>query len=194
MANVGSIELITGPMFSGKSTTLIARIERYLFAKKKVIALKWRGDNRYTKESQIVTHSDLRCDCVPCNDDELKTLYNDVLHDYDVICIDEGSFFKDIVAFCEMLANKGHTVIVASLIGTYQRIGFNDILNLVPKCEKVTMLTAVCTCCFSDGAAFTKLTRTDVEHDGKELVGGKESYMAVCRKCFFDNTTNDGST
>jgi|SRR3990172_13429618 len=178
-----SIELITGPMYSLKSTTLIGRMERYLIANKKVIALKWKGDTRYTDEPYIMTHSGLKCECIPCDNDDLKTIY-DKIKDYEIICIDEGAFFKDIVKFCDNLANKGHTVIVASLVGNYFRTGFNDILNLIPKCEKITWLTAICMVCFKDGASFTQLIRKDVERDGKELVGGKESYIACCRECF----------
>jgi thymidine kinase len=182
----GSIELITGPMFSEKSSTLINRIERYLIAKKKVIALKWGGDTRYSGEPYLVTHSGLQYRCIPCDDNELKHIYPR-LKDYEVICIDEGSFFKDIVSFCENLANRGHKVIVASLVGNYFRTGFNDILNLIPKCEKITMLTAVCMRCFEEGATFTQMTRKDVVRDGRELVGGPESYIAVCRKCYFQS-------
>lgn len=177
----GSIEVITGPMFSGKSTYLMSKMERYLLAKSRVIALKWKGDTRYTAESKIVTHSGLECPCICCDNEDLKEVY-DRIKDYDVICIDEGAFFKDIVSFCEMLANKGHHVIVASLIGTYRRDGFNDILNLLPKCEKVTMLHAVCMRCHTDGASFTKRI---VQSDQTELVGGSDSYIAVCRKCYY---------
>ena len=106
----GSIELITGPMFSGKSSELITLIDRYLIAKRSVIALKWGGNTRYTGEPYITTHSGLQCKCIPCDDDELKKIYPKI-KDYDIICIDEGSFFKNIVTFCDNLANKGHKVI-----------------------------------------------------------------------------------
>jgi thymidine kinase len=188
----GSIELITGPMFSSKSSTLISKIDRYLLAKKKVVAIKWKGDTRYGNEPYIITHSLMKCQSILADDKDLDILcngkgYEGILSEYDIICIDEGSFFKDIVNVSETLANKGHKVIVASLVGTYERKGFNDILRLIPLAEDVTMLKAVCMKCFKDGASFTKFTRDDIKHDGKEYVGGKESYIAVCRKCFFDD-------
>lgn len=183
----GSIELITGSMFSEKTSTLINRVERYLIAKRKVIALKWKGDTRYTENPEIMTHSGLTCPCIPCDDDDLKTVYPK-LKGYEIICIDEGCFFKDIVNFCENLANKGHTVIVASLIGTYFREGFNDILNLIPKCEKVTMLQAICMRCYKDGATFTEMVKQGVQRDGKELIGGTGDYIAVCRQCYFESS------
>ena len=182
----GSIELIFGSMFAGKSSYLISRIKRYLIAKEKVVAIKWAGDNRYTGEPYIVTHSGLQCRSIPCDDNDLLTIYPRI-KDASVICIDEGQFFKDIVEFCEFLANKGHVVIVAALAGNYFRTGFHDILNLLPKCEKVTMLHAICMNCYEDGASFTDMTRDDVVRDGSDLIGGAESYNAVCRKCYYQN-------
>lgn len=176
-----SITLICGPMFSGKTTSLISKVERFLLAKQKVIAIKWKGDLRYTSEAKLMTHSGLECPCLTCDDHDLQNIYPKI-QDYDIICVDEGSFFKGITDFCEMLANRGHRVIVASLIATSERKGFNDILNLIPKCEKVEMLYAVCMNCHTDGAAFTKRI---INSDQVELVGGSESYQAVCRKCYF---------
>lgn len=66
---------------------------------------------------------------------------------YDVVAIDEGQFYPDIVEFCEELANMGIIVMVAALDGTFQRKGFGNILNLLPVAEKVTKLTAVCVYC-----------------------------------------------
>ena len=176
-----SIELIFGPMFSGKTTRLISKIERFLIAKKKVIALKWKGDTRYTEEAQIMTHSGLSCECIPADDNDLNDIYSQI-QNFEIICIDEGSFFKNIVNFCEFLANKGHRVIVASLVGTFERKGFNDILNLIPKCENIEMLHSICTKCRCEGAAFTKRI---IDTNQVEVIGGSESYQSVCRKCFY---------
>jgi thymidine kinase len=131
-----------------------------------------------------MTHSGLFCTCIPCNDQDLAEIYEQV-KDFEIICIDEGCFFKSIVTFCEFLATKGHHVIVASLIGTYRREGFGDILNLIPKCENVTWLTAGCMECLEEGAAFTKRIKSD-NGEFKVKVGGKETYLAVCRKCFYN--------
>jgi len=85
------------------------------------------------------------------------------------------------------LADNGKTVIVASLIGNYLLEGFGDILNLLPHCEKITMLSAICMRCHARDASFTALKREDVERDGQPFVGGSESYEAVCRQCFNTN-------
>jgi len=180
----GQIELIIGPMFSMKTTTLISKIERYLIAKKSVIALKWAGDTRYTNDPYIITHSGLKCKCIPCDNKSLATIYHKI-KDNEIICIDEGAFFDDIVSFCEDLANRGHHVIVASLIGTYQREGFGDIPRLATKCEKIIMLDAVCMKCYKDGAAFTKRIIEPTSDKFEVQIGGAETYLAVCRKCFY---------
>lgn len=170
------------------SSALISKMDRHLIAKKKVIAIKHSSDTRYTEDPQIVTHSGMSCPCIVCDDhlisfdDNKKPEIYKQIQDYEVVCIDEGSFFKDIVRFCEMLANNGHHVIVASLDGTSDRVGFNDILNLVPKAEDKHFLKAVCMKCHKDGASFTKRIVPSTE---TILVGGNESYAAVCRKCFF---------
>ena len=175
-----SIELIFGPMFSGKTTRLISKIERFLIAKKKVVAIKWKGDTRYTDEPRIMTHSGLSCACIPADNNDLEHIYSQI-SDYDIICIDEGSFFKNIVKFSEFLANNGHKVVIASLVGTFERKGFNDILNLIPKCENIEMLHAICMKCHCDGAAFTKRI---IDNGKVEIVGGTDTYKSVCRTCF----------
>lgn len=73
----------------------------------------------------------------------------------DVIGVDEGQFYPDIVTFCEKMANAGKVVIVAALDGTFQRQAFNDILSLIPLAESVVKLNAVCSVCNKD-AAFSK--------------------------------------
>ncbi len=178
----GQIHLITGCMFAGKSSALINIIERYLIAKKKCVILKWKGDIRYGKEEYVIAHSGKKMTCIVCDDKDLETIYPKISK-YEVIGIDEGSFFKSIVDFSEYLANKGHLVIVSSLVGTFERKGFNDILNLIPKCEKIIHLNAVCMKCFKDGASFSKRITSSKDI---EMVGGSESYIAVCRKCSFN--------
>ncbi|KAK2181104.1 hypothetical protein NP493_410g00035 [Ridgeia piscesae] len=88
--------------------------------------------------------------------------------------------FPDIIEFCETMANKGKTVIVAALDGTFQRQGFGDILKLVPLAENVVKLTAVCMECCGE-ASFTKRKGAETE---VEVIGGAEKYLATCRACF----------
>jgi thymidine kinase len=100
---------------------------------------------------------------------------------YDVIGVDEGQFFAEIVEFCELMANKSKTVLVSALDGTFERKPFGNIINLIPLAERVIKLCAVCVYCACE-AAFTKRI---VESKEVELIGGAEMYKPVCRGCFF---------
>ncbi|XP_069685182.1 thymidine kinase, cytosolic-like [Periplaneta americana] len=173
----GQIQVIFGPMFSGKTTELIRRLKRYQIAKYTCLIVKYANDNRYTEDDVIISHDQQSLRAVSAR--EIKEVKTEAFN-YDVIGIDEGQFFPDIVERCEELANLGKIVIVAALDGTYQRVGFGNILNLVPLAENVVKLNAVCMVCFKD-AAYTKRIGSEKK---LEVIGGAEKYMAVCRKCY----------
>jgi len=179
--NKGHIELILGPMFSGKSTELMRRLKRYQVAQYKVMIVKYAKDVRYDEDG-IATHCGMKIPATVSTTrlGEITSKISD--EDYDVIGIDEGQFFPDVVQWSEKMANLGKFVVVAALDGTFQRKPFGDILSLVPLSETVTKLNSVCMNCFGD-AAFSK--RITAEDDEKvEVIGGADKYMAVCRACF----------
>jgi thymidine kinase len=176
IAAKGHIQLILGPMFSGKTTELIRRIRRFQVANHSCLMIKYSKDDRYSKED-ISTHDKLITRATSCS--ELKTI-SDQAKSFGVIGIDEGQFFPDIVEFCEEMANKGKMVIVAALDGTFQRKPFGSIMDLVPLAESVIKLKAVCMVCYGD-AAFTKRLGQETEI---EVIGGAEKYMSVCRSCY----------
>jgi thymidine kinase len=172
----GWIELILGPMFSGKTTELMRRIRRLKVARKRCLIIKYHKDIRYSLE-KACTHDGAEIDAVSANNlSEIET------EDYDVIGIDEGQFFKDIVPFCDKQANIGKIVIVSALDGTFQRKPFGFILELIPMAERVTKLTAVCVRCGFE-AAFSKRLGNETE---VEVIGGSEKYEARCRKCYLE--------
>ena len=180
-AERGGLEVIFGPMFSGKSTELQRRLRRHTVANRRVLVVKYAGDNRYDdavgSTTSAVTHDLAAMPAIPARD--LMNIDN-VSHNYDVIGIDEGQFFDDIANYCEKWAQAGKTVIVAALDATFQRKPFNSVLQLVPLAESVTKLTAVCTDCARD-AAFTARTTKET---AVEVIGGASSYKAVCRDCY----------
>lgn len=177
--NAGHIEVILGPMFSGKTTELIRRIRRYTIAKKRCLQIKYKADTRYSEECAS-THDKQMIAAKSCT--YLKEAEN-LLENYDVIGIDEGQFFQDVVSFAEEAANKGKIVIVSALDGTFKREAFGSILDLIPIAEKVTKLNAVCMLCCQE-ASFTKRLS---EETAIEVIGGSDKYIAVCRSCFFSN-------
>eukprot|EP00753_Platysulcus_tardus_P017367 PLAT6384.1.p1 GENE.PLAT6384.1~~PLAT6384.1.p1 ORF type:complete len:283 (-),score=80.97 PLAT6384.1:29-784(-) len=176
----GELQLIVGPMFSGKSTELLRRLRRYMHAEKECLVVKYLADKRY-HDTDLATHDLQRMEARPCS--ELSELGDDYLH-YDVIGIDEGQFFPDLGSFVDRAADQGKVVIVAALDGTFQREPFGEVCNLIPKAEAVTKLTSVCALCHAD-AAFTKRIGKSTE---VKLIGGKETYMPVCRSCYVDSS------
>ena len=178
---VGKLQVIFGPMFSGKSTELQRRLRRHTVANRRVLVVKYAGDNRYDDKvgssNSAVTHDLATMPALPTKD--LSNIDN-VVHNYDVVGIDEAQFFDDVVGYCEKWAQLGKVVIVAALDATFQRKPFKSILGLVPLAEEVTKLTAVCTDCAAD-AAFTARTTKET---AVEVIGGASCYKAVCRACY----------
>nr|ACO11457.1 Thymidine kinase [Caligus rogercresseyi] len=173
----GQIQLIIGPMFSGKSTELIRRLRRLLCAKFKCLIVKYSKDDRYD-ENGIATHDRTTMDAVSCLTPESLA---EKAEDFHVIGIDEGQFFPDIVPFAERMASQNKIVIIAALDSTFQRKGFPHILELIPLAERVTKFNSVCMKCFKEGS-FNKRITQEME---LEVIGGSESYVSVCRSCYY---------
>ena len=115
----GRIELIMGCMFSGKTTELIRRCKLHEVSKKRVLKIKFAFDRRFGENGEniaISTHCGIQSSAVACT--KLEELGDQFL-DYEVIAVDEGHFFVDIVEFCENAANNGKIVVVSSLQGTF---------------------------------------------------------------------------
>lgn len=175
-ASTGRIEVIIGPMFSGKSTELLRRLKRYRAAGVPFVLLKWRADNRYATD-EVHTHDH---DSMPALSVDSIEGARAVLEEPMVVGIDEGQFFGDLLVMCEELANAGKVVIVAALDGTFERRPFEQVAALVSRAERVEKLSAICSRCAAP-AAFTKRLC-----GGNALIaiGGSESYKAVCRGCW----------
>lgn len=173
----GSIILYTGCMFSGKTMSMLSAIDRYIIAKKKCVIIKHDIDTRYGNQKKIITNNKFQyssCDII-----KTKSLQNIDIKKYDVIAISEAQFFDDIT-FVDNWANDGKIIICEGLDGDYQRKPFNNIYKLIPLCEKVYKLSAVCIKC-KDEAHFTKRIN---KSNSNILIGGIESYIPVCRKCY----------
>lgn len=169
----GLIELIVGPMFAGKSTELMRRMKRLSIAGKRCLYVNHDSNTRYG--TGITTHDGKEQEALNCS-----TLSNLSIHQYDVVGIDEGQFFPDLVEFCEAAANDGKIVIVAALNGTFERKPFHQIIELFSRVEHITKLEAVCMYCQAD-ASFSKRLNED---RSIHLVGGTDLYAAVCRVCY----------
>ncbi|VFQ84828.1 unnamed protein product [Cuscuta campestris] len=178
----GEIHVILGPMFAGKTTTLLQRIKAESVNGRNVAIIKSEKDNRYGLDC-IVTHDGERMPCWPLSNlsSFKQTIGSGAYDKLEVIGIDEAQFFKDLYQFCSEAADHdGKTVIVSGLDGDYLRRSFGSVLDIIPIADTVTKLTAQCEVC-GDRAHFT-LRKT--EENKTELIAGADVYMPVCRKHF----------
>jgi len=161
-----SIQLILGPMFSGKTTELIRQGRRAQLAGKKVLYVKHSLDcKRYSPDDPNATNVRVHHD-VGGNEQGEEALIAENLFEIwtalcspkvQVICIDEGQFFRDLRSMCTFLVNVHRkSVIVAALNATYRKEMFPSIVDLLPIATGVQWLTAICFRCGSDQATFTK--------------------------------------
>ena len=177
MNSNGIIEVICGPMFSGKTEELIRRLVRAQIAKKMVHIFKHSTDNRYS-EDYIVSHNKNRIKCHSLNNtNQILDLSNEI----DIIGIDEAQFFDEsIIEVCNKLANQGKRIIVAGLDRDYKAIPFGPMANLLTHADYITKLNAICMVCGNQASFSQRLTKDETQI----LVGESEKYEARCRSCY----------
>lgn len=175
----GWIEVICGSMFSGKTEELIRRLNRARIAKQKVEIFKPEIDKRYD-EVNVVSHNENSIRSIPVQTANEILMYAEGC---EVIGIDEAQFFDaDLPAVCNYIANKGIRVIVAGLDMDFQGNPFGPIPHLVATAEYVTKVHAICMRC-GDLAHYSHRT---VQGEKLVMLGEKESYEPLCRKCYTD--------
>lgn len=174
----GWIEVVCGPMFSGKTEELIRRLRLATIAKQRVQIFKHAIDKRYD-ETYITSHSAQKFSAIPVsNSAEIMESINDTTR---VVGIDEAQFFDEgIIEVCNKLANRGIRVIVAGLDQDYLGKPFGQMPQLLSIAESILKLKAVCMSCSGPATQTQRLTR-----DKKQVVvGSGEQYEARCRACF----------
>jgi thymidine kinase len=174
----GWVEVICGPMFSGKSEELIRRVTRSKIARIPVQVFKPQLDNRYA-DAEVVSHSEWKVDAQPVASSlEMLRAISDQTA---VIGVDEGQFFDDgLVDVVDNLATTGKQVIVAGLDTDYLRRPFEPIPSLSDRAEYVTKMLAVCHRC--GGPAL--YTQRIVQSDDLVVLGAQDAYEARCRMCY----------
>lgn len=188
---MGSIHLIIGCMFSGKTSELIRIIKRYRSINKKIMIINYEKDTRYG-DNQILSHDKIGVDSYMIDklqnillDTELKKIFDNS----ELICINEGQFFPDLIDFCKLSCNKlNKTVYVCGLDGDYQQKRFGHILDLIPCCETVTRLSALCKIC-GKSAHFTKRINNNTKE--QILIGSDDDYIPVCRFHYLNDEKNN---
>ena len=184
--NHGWIEVISGPMFSGKTEELIRRLRRAIIASKKVAIFKPAIDTRYS-DSEVVSHDSSKIPSIVVGRAmEIIDHYDDA----EVIGIDEAQFFNQgLVEVVQYLAYKGKRVIIAGLDMDSDGKPFGPMPQLLATSEYITKLHAICVDC---GSLATHTFRISKEK-GQILVGEKNKYKPLCRHCYFIQYHNENS-
>lgn len=177
----GRIEVISGPMFSGKSEELIRRLKRARIAKQQVLCFKPDIDLRYHKTA-IASHSAQTHDaCVVANVDRLREVLFPQIGDIDVVGIDEAQFFDEsLLALSLELVHLGKRVLIAGLDTTFAGEPFRPIPDLMAVADEVVKLSAVCMRC---GAPAIHTQRLGGSQE-LVVVGAAGLYEARCRAHF----------
>ena len=173
----GSIEVVCGSMFSGKTEELIRRMKRAQFAKQKVEIFKPSIDVRYS-EQDVVSHDHNVIPSTPVESSQSILL---LANDIEVVGIDEAQFFDmGIVEVCQQLANRGVRVIVAGLDMDFKGVPFGPIPALMAIADDVYKTHAICVHCGNLAYVSHRL----VESEKRVLLGETESYEPLCRECY----------
>ncbi|MDB5133549.1 MAG: thymidine kinase [Mucilaginibacter sp.] len=174
----GSIEVICGSMFSGKTEELIRRLRRAQIARLSVEIFKPKKDTRFD-ETAVVSHNANSIQSTPVDSSSAILLLGSQVQ---VVGIDEAQFFDDeLPNVCTILANKGVRVIVAGLDMDFKGGPFGPMPKLMAIAESVTKVHAVCVKCGNQALYSYRL----VPGEGTILLGEKESYEPRCRACYY---------
>lgn len=190
----GYLELIVGPMFSGKTTKLIEiyneKCEK--FGKEKCLAINYALDKRYSNEEKIVSHDHLSIDCYSIHDladflDEKKT--QDIILNSEYIFINEAQFFPNLLHLILFIktALKKH-IILCGLDLDFKREKFGELMDLVPYVNKFHKLTGKCNtkeCCYP-----SEFSHRIVKFNNQLLIGN-DCYLPLCKQCYENANNND---
>lgn len=173
----GSVEVICGSMFSGKTEELIRRLKRAQFAKQKVEIYKPCIDVRYS-EDQVVSHDSHSIPSTPIDSPASMLLLSS---DVEVVGIDEAQFFDDtLVDVVQTLANRGIRVIIAGLDTDFLGKPFGPMPALMAIAEDIQKVHAICVRCGSPANHSHRL----VKNDALVVLGEKDEYEPLCRHCY----------
>lgn len=180
-AKDGYLELALGPMFSGKTTYLVQTYKKYTYIDKKVAVINFADDTRY-HETMLSTHDKVMIPCIQAKSLQTVHAENAEVKAADVILINEGQFFDDLAeVVLKMVDGDKKTVYVFGLDGDFKREKFGQMLDLIPRCDRVEKLHALCSLCRNGKVA---LFSHRVSNEEGQVVIGSDNYVSLCRGCY----------
>lgn len=184
LARPGTIEIIAGVMFSGKSEELLRRVRRALIARRKVQVYKSHLDERYGGLFRVSSHSGIEFEAVPV--DSAGEIMRLTRPDTELVAIDEAQFLDaDILEVVTTLADRGVRVLVAGTDTDFRGEPFGMMGSLMAIAEQVDKLSAICVVCGDLACRNQRLVDgKPARYDSPTIqVGGSEAYEARCRRC-----------
>lgn len=182
--NCGSLEVICGSMFSGKTEELLRRINRVMIAKRKIQIFKPTIDTRYSR-NDIVSHQQNSTNAIPVQHSRL--IVTMVKPDTEVVAIDETQFFdQEIIEVVRNLVNVGKRVICAGLDMDYLGQPFGPMPDLMAMADDVYKCRAICMRC----GHLANFSYRIGSNAGQVLIGEKQEYMPLCRCCYAEMMQN----
>jgi thymidine kinase len=189
----GYLELIVGPMYSGKTSKLLELYKQFNFCGIKTLVINYCEDKRYS-ETELSTHDR---NMIPCK--QAYDLFNDIcsfesdtenkykdFYESQVILINEGQFFNNIEAWVKIAVETfGKAVYICGLDSDFQRQPFGNWLNLIQLCDKITKLHSYCSLCKKNPAIFSHR----LSNEKTQKIIGSDSYIPLCRSCYLQSNT-----
>jgi thymidine kinase len=182
----GYLELIIGPMFSGKTSRLVEVYKQCIFCNIPVLTINHSLDERYDA-TLLSTHDQIKIPCVKVEKLSDLWLNSESIKESKVILINEGQFFEDLYDFTIDLLKLNKTIYICGLDGDFERKKFGQILDLVPLCDKITKLNSLCSNCKNGTPGIFSMRLTS---DKQQTLVGSDIYIPVCRKCYENSINN----
>ena len=178
------LEIILGPMFSGKTSRLLEIHKQCIFCNISVAVINHSSDVRYDiSTTTLSTHDQHKIPCFSFTTLS-SSLSNPDIFNAQVILINEGQFFEDLFPVVSQFLQQGKKIYIAGLDGDFERKKFGTILDLIPLCDKVTKLASLCSKC-KDGTSGIFSMRLTQEK--QQTLVGADNYIPVCRNCYQSN-------
>lgn len=191
------LEIITGPMFSGKTSMLLEIYKQCNFCNIPVSVINHSADKRYD-ETMLSTHDKSMIPCIQTDKISKVWFYENLdetfdiesgnahmsLRNADVILINEAQFFDDLYICVNNMLKENKKVFVSGLDGDFERKKFGQILDLFPLCDKITKLTSLCSLCKNGEPGIFSMR---LNKDKEQMLIGSENYVPVCRNCYENN-------
>ena len=194
---LGYLELIIGPMFSGKTSRLVEIYNQCKFCNINVSVINHFIDNRYDDEL-LSTHDKIKIPCIKTerlfdvwtDDQNSLEKKRNIIHrkndkiqiaNSKVILINEGQFFPDLLNFVNELLKYNKKIYICGLDGDFERKKFGQIIDLIPLCDKVEKLSSLCSICKNGKKGIFSMR---LSNEKEQTVVGSENYIPVCRECY----------